>query len=504
MLIEEKWRLEDIAKKSHRFTYLWCKAHGQYHNDEQKTRRYLEALPDELVWATIDDIHNGTELRTFEEVVKVIVVRAKRILNIQYNKKQHIQRNIPQSDVVSKSIPFEAAPCPQDNTADTAATAPAPTVLAMLKEQLEELALQVKELLTNSTKATTISRPCLYCDQQGHTKRQCKLLTQDLRAQIVRINHHGKLTNLSGEAYRLNMGRGGIRTLVTTATSKLVRSEPVQSVTSTATATVHREKAPVAATHDRVYYIHRSDSNRGDLPRIGKDERIVRRVPVEVDPVGAFSDGGLPGCTIGTYVGSKEIEERPAAMHPVGAPKPTFPIAMGNTIEKQSTVEERLAAGQIGDSGLSKQEVTYTSRQHRPVAEDLADMPTDTEILSATNREPDKVNTIPRETWKERPYLCPRAQEGKILTSSEKKRSERRTIAETCLLPSGLLPQGSKESPPCQAIDTDEEKKGATQERYERGGERRKNMLEKTKVTFGDSCRVRKAHGSGSDSLAEL
>ncbi|KAJ1676306.1 hypothetical protein EV182_008454, partial [Spiromyces aspiralis] len=88
--------------------------------------------------------------------------------------------------------------------ADTAATAPAPTALAVLKERLEELECQVKELLTNSTKVATTSRPCLYCDQQGHTKRQCELLTQDLRAQIVRINHHGKLTNLSGEVYRLN------------------------------------------------------------------------------------------------------------------------------------------------------------------------------------------------------------------------------------------------------------------------------------------------------------
>ncbi|KAJ1676599.1 hypothetical protein EV182_007859, partial [Spiromyces aspiralis] len=142
MLTEEKWRLEDIAKKSHRFTYLWRKAYGQYHNDEEKTRRYIEALPNELVWATVDGIHNDTELRTFEEVVKVIVVRAKRILNIQYNRKQRTQRSIPRSDVVSKNTPFEVVPCPQNNMADTAATAPAPAALAVLKERLEELECQ--------------------------------------------------------------------------------------------------------------------------------------------------------------------------------------------------------------------------------------------------------------------------------------------------------------------------------------------------------------------------
>ncbi|KAJ1672713.1 hypothetical protein EV182_006639, partial [Spiromyces aspiralis] len=271
------------------------------------------------------------------------------------------------------------------------------------------------------------------------------------------------------------------------------RSEPVQPVTSTATATIHQEEAPAAAFHDKTYYIHRSEVNSSDLPRIGRYEYAVGRVTVEVDPVGTYSDDELPGRTIGTCVRSEKTKERPAATHLVGATSSTFPIAMENAIEKQSTAEEGLAAGQIGDSSLNMQEITYAGRRLCPVAEGFTSTPTDIETLSATIRAPDKVNTIPCDTWKEQPHLCPRAQENKILTSSEERRRETRTIAETCLPPSGLLPRGSNESPPHQAIDTDEAKKDATQECYERGGERREKIREKSKVTFGNSRREHKA-----------
>ncbi|KAJ1676397.1 hypothetical protein EV182_008272, partial [Spiromyces aspiralis] len=132
---------------------------------------------------------------------------------------------------------------------------------------------------------------------------------------------------------------------------------------------------------------------------------------------------------------------------------------MENAIEKQSTAEEELAVGQISDGGLSMQEVTYAGRRLCPVAEGFASTPTDIETLSATIRVPDKTHTI----------------------------------AETCLPPSGILPRGSNESPPHQAIDTDEAKKDATQERYERGGKRHKKTREKSKVTLGNSCRAHKA-----------
>ncbi|KAJ1676164.1 hypothetical protein EV182_008742, partial [Spiromyces aspiralis] len=51
----------------------------------------------------------------------------------------------------------------------------------------------------------------------------------------------------------------------------------------------------------------------------------------------------------------------------------------------------------------------------------------------------------------------------------------------------------SNESPPRQAIDTNEAKKDATQECYKRGGERREKIREKSKVTFGNSRRAHKA-----------
>ncbi|KAJ1673759.1 hypothetical protein EV182_004611, partial [Spiromyces aspiralis] len=232
-----------------------------------------------------------------------------------------------------------------------------------------------------------------------------------------------------------------------------------------------------------------SDSNHGDLPRISKDERIVGRVTVEVDSVGAFSDGGLPGCTIGTCVRSEKTEERLTATHLVGVTSSTFPIAMESAIEKQS-IAEGLAAGQIGDGGLNTQEVTYAGRRLCSVAEGLAVTPTNIETLSATIRAPDKT----------------------------------RTIAETCLPPSRLLPKGSNESLPCQAVDTDEEKKGATQERYERairaehtrlgleiGDRTQKRMItitnqEDQEITsqWADPYEIAEAHGNGSGSIADL
>ncbi|KAJ1679669.1 hypothetical protein EV182_001577 [Spiromyces aspiralis] len=494
---------------------------------------------------------------------------------------------------------------------NTPPRAPTPADYDKLADKFEKLALQVKELQTNSTKVATTSKPCMYCDRQGHTKRQCELPMQDLRAKIVHINQFGKLTNLSSEAYCLNTGNGGIRALITTATTKLVRSEPIQLMTNATTATIHWEEAPAAATHDNDTYTNEFDVNvvekilsqttplslkelislaitvhkslhestgthrvsvedlnlmtaavykqlaergrivlqggeyevllgqpwqrlarlksgnrpdgnlwcsvqdaetdqevtfcavptvnkkayqaNGDLPRINQVEHTVGRVTAEIDLIGAFRGNELLEDTISACARSEKSRVRLAAAAPVRAPCPNLPKTIEDTLEQRSMKEVMLAAVQASNSGLSEPEGTYIGGQHRQVAEGPAAKPTGIGTRSATINKPDKLNTIPCETWKERLYLCPRAQENELPTLSGKKRSERRTIAENCIPPSGLLPRGSNESPLRQAIDTDEEKKGATQECYKRGGERREKIREKNKVTFGNSRRVHKA-----------
>ncbi|KAJ1677869.1 hypothetical protein EV182_005269 [Spiromyces aspiralis] len=270
-LTSDKWSIKDIEKNTDRFVYLWHKAHGKAHDDETKSNRYLEALPDELVWAANNDIHDGTKLRAFEEIVEVVVVKVKQISNIWHTRKTPSD-NVPLKDNTPKSTPFEAAPCPRNNMADVSPMAPALTDITILAEQFEKLALRVKELQANSTKVATTSKPCMYCDRQGHTKRQCELLTQDLRAKIVHINQYGKLTNLSGETYRLNTGNGGIRALITSATTKLVRSEPIQLATNATTTTIHWEEAPAAATHDKDTYTNEFEVN-------GTKRQAERQIP---------------------------------------------------------------------------------------------------------------------------------------------------------------------------------------------------------------------------------
>ncbi|KAJ1676372.1 hypothetical protein EV182_008320, partial [Spiromyces aspiralis] len=87
-LVKKKWRLEDVEKNSDQFTYLWRRAHGKTQDDDRKTSLYLEALPDELVWAARSEIHDGADLRPFAEVLEIASVSAKQMLNIRRTRKE--------------------------------------------------------------------------------------------------------------------------------------------------------------------------------------------------------------------------------------------------------------------------------------------------------------------------------------------------------------------------------------------------------------------------------
>ncbi|KAJ1674441.1 hypothetical protein EV182_003267, partial [Spiromyces aspiralis] len=252
-LTEEKWKLNDVTKKTNRFTYLWRRVYGQDYDGDRKARRYLEALPDELVWAVTDEIYDRSALRSYNEVRKIAIKRATRILNIQ--------RTARRKDSDTKHTATRTTSQQRNTTIDTTPRKHTSADYDKLADQFQKLALQVKELQTESAKATAISKPCLYCDQRGHAKRQCKLLTQDLQAKVVYINQQGRLTNQNGEVYQINTGNGGIRALVTMSATNLVRSEPVQLATNTTTATIHWEEAPVAASGDNATYMSESDVN---------------------------------------------------------------------------------------------------------------------------------------------------------------------------------------------------------------------------------------------------
>ncbi|KAJ1677831.1 hypothetical protein EV182_005347, partial [Spiromyces aspiralis] len=141
-LIKEKWWLEDVEANADQFNYLWHRAHGKVHDDEWKTTQYLEALPDELVWAASNDLHDGDELKPFEEVLDITCIRAKQILSIRCTWKQTPAENLPQKDNTSKTTLLEPEPCPLNKTEITPLTASALTDIAMLAEKFEKLALQ--------------------------------------------------------------------------------------------------------------------------------------------------------------------------------------------------------------------------------------------------------------------------------------------------------------------------------------------------------------------------
>ncbi|KAJ1675351.1 hypothetical protein EV182_001445, partial [Spiromyces aspiralis] len=185
-LIKEKWRLEDVAKNTNKFTYLWRRTYGQGHDDNQKTQRYLEALPKEMVWAVTGDLYNGSALQPYMEVRKIMIQQAMRILNIQ--------KNAPEQDNEKKNMANRTMTRQRSSTVNMPQRTPTSTDYDKLADKFEKLSLQVKELKTQATKATTTTRPCLYCDEQGHSKSRCELLGQDLRAKLVFMDQSGKLT----------------------------------------------------------------------------------------------------------------------------------------------------------------------------------------------------------------------------------------------------------------------------------------------------------------------
>ncbi|KAJ1675457.1 hypothetical protein EV182_001226 [Spiromyces aspiralis] len=146
-LVKEKWRLEDVEKNSDKFTYLWRRAHGKAQDDDRKTSLYLEALPDELVWAASNEIHDGADIRPFAEVLETVSVRAKQMLNIRRTRKKAHQQSAPQNEDVTEISPFETATHVQKHS-EKAASAD----LSALTEQFQKLALQVKKLQDNSEK----------------------------------------------------------------------------------------------------------------------------------------------------------------------------------------------------------------------------------------------------------------------------------------------------------------------------------------------------------------
>ncbi|KAJ1679493.1 hypothetical protein EV182_001934, partial [Spiromyces aspiralis] len=238
-LVKEKWWLKDVEVNADRFNYLWHRAYGKTQDDDRKTSLYLEALPDELVWAARSEIHDGANLRPFGEVLEIASISAKQMLNIQQTRKMAHQLSAPQQEDDVKCTTDKVALQPKDKTRSPSIVTPALTDIKILTEKFEKLALQVKELKVQSTKTMTSARPCLYCDEQGHGKHQCKLLKQDLWAKLVYINQDGKLTSQNDNIYLLNIGNGSIRALVMRVSVKLIHSEPVSLVMNTMTVTIH-------------------------------------------------------------------------------------------------------------------------------------------------------------------------------------------------------------------------------------------------------------------------
>jgi hypothetical protein len=69
--------------------------------------------------------------------------------------------------------------------------------------------------LTTETETTERVKRCLYCDDTEHDKRDCPLLTLHLNEHKVKLNERRRVCNVdSGQEYRMNIGRGGIKELV--------------------------------------------------------------------------------------------------------------------------------------------------------------------------------------------------------------------------------------------------------------------------------------------------
>ncbi|KAJ1678919.1 hypothetical protein EV182_003084, partial [Spiromyces aspiralis] len=109
---------------------------------------------------------------SYKEIRKITIKWAVRILNVQKNtlKKDNEKKNMANKTTTQLRSNMISMPPRTPTSAD----------YDKLVDKFEKLALQVKELKTQPMKTMTTTRPCLYCDEQGHSKSQCDLLGQDL------------------------------------------------------------------------------------------------------------------------------------------------------------------------------------------------------------------------------------------------------------------------------------------------------------------------------------
>ena len=82
-------------------------------------------------------------------------------------------------------------------------------------KRMEQLMLTFEQQRQSLECTESRSYGCIYCNQQGHRKRDCKLLTQDLHEGKVRIIN-GSVADLAGN--EIQPGRGGIRVKVSLVT----------------------------------------------------------------------------------------------------------------------------------------------------------------------------------------------------------------------------------------------------------------------------------------------
>ena len=68
---------------------------------------------------------------------------------------------------------------------------------------------------------------CIYCDSLDHRKGDCKLLTEDLRLQRVKLNEKGYIVNVAtGEEIPPMYGRGGMKCIIDLSQPKAPPSTP--------------------------------------------------------------------------------------------------------------------------------------------------------------------------------------------------------------------------------------------------------------------------------------
>jgi len=83
-----------------------------------------------------------------------------------------------------------------------------------LQKNFDKEKKQPRSVTTLTTETERIKR-CLYCDETDHDKRDCPTLTVHLREKKVKLNEKKRVCNVeSGQEYRMNIGKGGMKALV--------------------------------------------------------------------------------------------------------------------------------------------------------------------------------------------------------------------------------------------------------------------------------------------------